>query len=598
MANLASDVSQPNPLLATKLYTPRIPSEFASRSRLTERLSQGLTRDLTLVCAPAGFGKTVLVSEWLSGLERSSSWLSLDQGDDDMVSFLTYLLAALQRIDPDLGRTTQTLLKASPLPTVEVLLTPLINQITALDTPFVLVLDDYHVITLPIVHEAMSFLLDHMPPQAHLAIATRQDPPLPLGRLRAQGQMTEIRAGDLRFTQEEAAAFLNQTMGLNLSLTEVAALEQRTEGWIAGLQLAALSMQGEHPKHIPGFIEAFTGSHRYVVDYLVEEVLRRRPPGTRSFLLQTSILDRMTGPLCDAVCEAPSESDGQATLEQLEAASLFLIPLDNERRWYRYHHLFADLLRNQLEASQPDLVPILHDRASTWYERNGLIPEAVTHALAAKDFKKAARLVEQIARQMLERSQLAQLMKWVDALPKEHVGALPWLCVYHAWALRLSGAAFQAVESRLRDAEQALGRYEGLPQAELVEWSVFTEGEAPKVRGHIAGLRAYQALYKEEIPRVIELAHQALETGPAGDFVRSSIALALGWAHRFSGDLVAASQAFGEARAIGLRSGNTYLAMAATCRDAHGLVLGGRLHQAVESYQEALQIATIKGGSR
>jgi LuxR family maltose regulon positive regulatory protein len=234
MPNLSREVPQPTPLLVTKLYTPRTPSGFAPRPRLTERLSRGLTRDLTFICAPAGFGKTVLVSEWLSRLERSASWLSLDQGDDDLVGFLTYVLAALQRIDAGLGQTTQALLQASPLPTVEALLTPLINEITALDTPFVLVLDDYHVITFPKVHEAMTFVLENMPPQVHLVIATRQDPRLPLGRLRAQGQMTEIRAGDLRFTQEEASAFLNQAMGLNLSLTEVVALEQRTEGWIAG----------------------------------------------------------------------------------------------------------------------------------------------------------------------------------------------------------------------------------------------------------------------------------------------------------------------------------------------------------------------------
>jgi LuxR family maltose regulon positive regulatory protein len=282
----------------------------------------------------------------------------------------------------------------------------------------------------------------------------------------------------------------------------------------------------------------------------------------------------------------------------LEEANLFILPLDHARRWYRYHHLFADLLRNQLEASQPDLVPTLHHRASEWYEQNGLIPEAVNHALAAVDYERATRLVEQSARQMLERSELAQLSMLVNKLPDEHVRARPWLCVFHAWALRLSGARLDAVESRLRDAERALDEHRALLQADRVEGPALCEEEATRVRGHIAALRAYQALYREKIPRAIELAHQAQESRPEGDFVRSSIALALGWAYRFSGDLVAAGKALDEARTIGQTSGNLYLAVAAACRAAYGLVLEGKLHQAAAAYEEALHMATLKSGGR
>jgi LuxR family maltose regulon positive regulatory protein len=481
-------------------------------------------------------------------------------------------------------------LQAPQPPAAQLLITALINEIVALDIPFLFVLDDYHSITLSAIHEALTFLLDHMPPKMHLVIATREDPPLPLARLRVARQVTEVRAADLRFTVEEAATFLNQTMGLNLTTEDVAAVEDRTEGWIAGLQLAAISMQEEPAESIPAFIQAFTGSHRYVADYLVEEALIRRPSGTRDFLLQSSILDRMTGPLCDAVTK---QSDGQTTLKRLEEANLFLLPLDHERRWYRYHHLFRDLLRNELQAAQPELVSTLHRRASQWYAQNELIPEAVSHALAAQDYGRAGHLVEQSAKRMLEQSQLAQLMRLVSRLPDEQVRARPWLCVFHAWALRLTGAGLQAVEARLRDAERALEEVRAC--AEVLPRP---DEETTRLSGQIAALRAYQALYREEIPRAIELAHQALESRPEGGFVRSSIALALGWAYRFSGDLAAAGRALDEAKTISQASGNLYLAVAAACRAAHGLVLAGRLRQAARAYEEALQMATSEDGRR
>jgi LuxR family maltose regulon positive regulatory protein len=332
----------PTPILATKLYIPPLRPNVVIRPRLLERLNEGLHRKLTLISAPAGFGKTTLVSEWVEGIERPAAWLSLDEGDNDPARFLTYLVAALQTIAATIGEGVSGVLHSPQPPPTEAILTALLNDIATISDHFVLVLDDYHVLDAKPIDHALTFLLEHLPPQMHLVIATREDPQLPLARLRARGQLTELRATDLRFTLSEAAGFLNQGMGLNLSAEDIAALETRTEGWIVGLQLAAISMQGHQDS--TSFIKSFTGSHHFVLDYLVEEVLQQQPESIQTFLLRTSILDRLCGSLCDAVLLNPSVS-GQETLEYIEHANLFLVPLDNERRWYRYHHLFADLLR-------------------------------------------------------------------------------------------------------------------------------------------------------------------------------------------------------------------------------------------------------------
>src|SRR5436305_1513435 len=386
----------PTPILATKLYLPRLRPNVVIRPRLIERLNQGLHRQLTLIAATAGFGKTTLVSAWVEGIERPrarTAWLSLDEGENDPARFLAYLVAALQTIAATIGQGVLGVLQSPQPPPPEAMLTALLNDITALSDQFVLVLDDYHVLEAKAVDQALTFLLEHLPPQMHLVIATREDPPLPLARLRARGHLTEVRAADLRFTPSEAAAFLNQVMGLDLSAEDIAALERRTEGWIAGLQLAAISLQGH--EDAAGFITSFTGSHHFVLDYLVEEVLGQQSERVQTFLLRTSILDRMSGPLCDAVLLDPSGS-GQATLEHLERANLFLVPLDNERRWYRYHHLFADLLRQRLQQTgcSSGGVTELHRRASQWYEENGLEVEAFLHAAAANDLDRAERLIE------------------------------------------------------------------------------------------------------------------------------------------------------------------------------------------------------------
>ncbi|MGH3337373.1 MAG: AAA family ATPase, partial [Propionibacteriaceae bacterium] len=360
------------------------------RPRLFERLNEGLNRRLTLISAPAGFGKTTLLSEWIASCEREAAWVSLDEGDNDLTHFLAYLVAALQMtIAPNIGEGVLGVLQSPHPPPTESILTTLLNEISTIEDDFVLVLDDYHVIDARAVDDVLTFVLEHLPPQMRLVVSTREDPDLPLARLRARGQLTELRATDLRFTPDEAAEFLKEVMSLELSAEDIAALESRTEGWIAGLQLAALSMQGR--EDVPSFIRAFAGDNRYIVDYLVEEVLQRQPERVRSFLLRTSILDRLSGPLCDAITD---QEDTGVMLETLERGNFFVVPLDDRRQWYRYHHLFAEVLRAHLRAEQPDQVSILHQRASEWYEHNGLPAEAIQHALAAEDFGQAANLVE------------------------------------------------------------------------------------------------------------------------------------------------------------------------------------------------------------
>ena len=363
---------------------------LVTRPRLSERLSRGAESALTLVSAPAGFGKTTLLAEWLAAAPadgRSVAWLSLDQRDNDPALFWTYLVAALKTATPGVGAGALSLLQP-PEPPSEAGLVTLLNDLDAISNDVVLVLDDYHVIDARDVQDGMAFLLEHLPPQIHLVIASRTDPALPLARLRGRGELVEIRAADLRFTPGEAAAYLNGVMGLVLTAADVAALEGRTEGWIAALQLAALSMQGR--EDVTAFIAGFAGDDRYIVDFLAEEVLQRQPEHVQHFLLQTSILDRLSGPLCDAVT---GQDGGKAKLAALEQGNLFLVPLDVRRRWYRYHQLFADVLHARLRDEQPDDVPDLHRRASAWYEQNGEPSEAIRHALAAQDFERAADLV-------------------------------------------------------------------------------------------------------------------------------------------------------------------------------------------------------------
>jgi LuxR family maltose regulon positive regulatory protein len=587
-------------LLKTKLHIPLVRPELVSRPRLLERLNAGLEHKLTLISAPAGFGKTTLLSEWIQGRLTSPlhvAWVSLDQGDNDPARFWTYCIAALQAAQAEVGKAALSMLQSSQPSPIEAILTTLINEILERPGAFALVLDDYHLIEAQPIHKALTFFLDHLPQSVHLVIAGRADPPLPLPRLRGKGQLAELREADLRFTPDEAAAFLNQVMGLRLAAEDVAALAARTEGWITGLQMAALSMQRREDG--AGFIAAFTGSHRYILDYLVEEVLYQQPEEVQTFLLQTAILDRLTGPLCDAVTMArprdghsghAGRGNSQEMLERLDADNLFIIPLDEERRWYRYHHLFTDLLRNQLGRTQPDLLPTLHRRASDWYERNGLPAEAVVHALAASDLERVAHLVEGNALAMMDHGELTTLVKWLDALPGKLVRSRPWLCVFYAWALVYTGQ-LDVVEARLQDAEKSLDDLAG--QAKMLtlpQGSASPGKDRQAIEGHIAAIRAYVAASREEISQAIEFAHQALRLLPERDLMARSFAtLVLGSGYRYSGDLVAASQALVEAVATSQAAGDSHLAILSSCNLAGQLIYQGQLRKAAAIFRDLLQ---------
>ncbi len=567
-------------ILKTKLYVPRQRPDLVSRPRLIGQLTHGLQAGhrLTLLSAPPGFGKTTLLVNWQSETDHlKMAWLSLDEGDSNLVRFLTYVVSALQTVQPGLGDTTLAILRAPQPPPVESILTALLNEVAALANDVILVLDDYHTIQSPPVHQAVEFVLDHLPPQLHLVIATRADPPLPLSRLRARDELTELRGDDLRFTPDEAADFLNRIMGLNLAAQDIAALEGRTEGWIAGLQLAALSMRGRGAGHLADFVRAFSGSQRYVLDYLVEEVLQRQPQDVQAFLLQTSILDRLSGPLCDAVT---GQTHGQARLAQLEHANLFLVALDNEQQWYRYHRLFADLLHARLKESQPEQLVELHTRATDWLERNGHTSEAVGHALAAGDFERAARLVEQAAMPMLRHAQMAGLLTWIKALPPDVARCRPWLCICQAWALTLTGQ-FDAARPWLQEAERALT----------------DTRETQEMRGHIAAIGAYIATLRGNLPQATELAQQALTLLPESDVsTRSVVAYTLGGIHYTTGDFAGAGEAFGQAARMGRAGDNLHLAIPAQCALGGLCMMQGQLHQAERIYREALQWATERGG--
>jgi LuxR family maltose regulon positive regulatory protein len=610
-------------LLKTKLYIPPTRRELVSRSRLIKRLRAGLDLTLTLISAPAGFGKTTLLSECAAHCRPAVSWLSLDERDNDPTRFWTYVIAALRTRYDDVGTTVLEALQMPHARPNETLLGQLTNQIAEFPDPLALMLDDLHIITNPQIHAQLIFLVEHSPAQMHLVVSSRADPPWPLARWRARGQIVELRADDLRFTAAETATFLNDGMGLDLSPGDVAALGSRTEGWIAGLQLAALSMQGRDTR---SFVRAFSGSHRFILDYLVEEVLDRQPPDIQEFLLQTSILERLTASLCNAVrfgrTETPSTSkgeDSQAILERLEQANLFLVPLDDERRWYRYHRLFADLLRSRLERDHRKRVRTLHLRASAWCEQQGLISEAVGHALAAGDVERVERMAKQNALAMMDHGELATLVGLLDALPDEVVSSRPWLCIAHAWALVFAGL-LDAVELRLKSAETALDtvgdarRAEGpvLPVLSGVEGSTAegpvlsgVEGstaEGRHIAGHIAAIRAYVAVLRGDMPCAAELTREAFEQLPEEDLaVRSLYAGLLGSVLRWSGDLVAAAQGLDRAIAITQAAGDSHTAIEALLSLAAVQLAQGQLHKTVATCQDALLLSdehAKRGGHR
>jgi LuxR family maltose regulon positive regulatory protein len=611
------------PLLATKLYIPPGRPEMVSRPHLVERLKLGLDRKLALISAPAGFGKTTLLSEYAASCGRPVAWLSLDASDNDPTRFWMYVVAALQTVYQDLGVIAVGMLRSSGVsgtatpPSFESLLTGLINEIAQVPAPFALVLDDFHTISAQPIHQGLTFLLDNMPPPARgmqLILSSRADPPWPLARLRARGEMTELRVQDLRFSPEETTAFLNDMLALGLSPQDVAALEARTEGWIAGLQMVGIALQARlsqsglpqmpfspagqreaesiHP--VSTFIKALTGSHRYILDYLLEEVLEQQSSDVQAFLLQTSILDRMTAPLCDAVS---GRDDSQTVLVQLDHSNLFLVPLDHERRWYRYHHLFADLLQRRLEQARPNQVPALHHKASQWYEQNGLLAEAVGHALAGGDVDSVARLVEKDALASIYQGEVMTLVGWLEALPEEVVRSRPWLSVAYAWALAIAGE-IDGVEAKLGHAEDALERMRTEPSRD----DGLDEAAARRISGHLLTLRAYTWAVRADVSRAAELLREAVERLADEDpTVRGFATSLLGSVLRWSGDFGAAANAWAKATAIYQAAHDSHGAVMVLCALAALQIEQGQLRTAAGTCRDALQITEAylqRGGRR
>ena len=584
------------PLLETKLYAPKLRRGLVARPRLLERLSGGAESKLTLISAPAGFGKTTLLAEWLATTgdhQRATAWLSLDQSDNHSASFWTYVVTAMRTVAPAVGASALSLLQAPQPPPIESILATVLNELAAVPDDVVLVLDDYHVIDAHEIHDGMAFLIDHLPRQAHVVIVTRADPALPLGRLRGSGELVEIRAADLRFTPEEAAAYLNEVMGLDLGASDVAALEARTEGWIAALQLAALSMQGRGD--IAGFIASFAGDDRYIVDYLAEEVLQRQPEHVRSFLLQTSILDRLSGPLCDAVT---GQAGGKAMLEALDRGNLFLVPLDDRRQWYRYHHLFADVLRARLLDEQPDAAADLHRRATEWYEQNGERSEAIRHALAAKDFERAADLVELAGPAMRQARQEATLRRWFEDLPSELFQVRPVLAVGYVGALMATGE-LEGVEMLLQAAERWLGSPEPReqPNASSADMVVVDEAEFGRLPATIAMYRAAQAHMVGDVAGTLAHAGRVLDLVPEDDHLgRGAAAALIGLSYWSTGDLDAAYRWYDDGQSSLEKADHLSDVVGCAITLADIRIAQGRLNDAMGLYERGLQVAKAQGG--
>jgi LuxR family transcriptional regulator, maltose regulon positive regulatory protein len=567
-----------DPLVSTKLRPSRSRPGLVARPRLSEELDPDAGRRLTLVSAPAGFGKSTVLGKWAE--ERAGggcpvAWLSLDAGDNDPTRFLSYLVVAIEGVvEEGFGEGVLAALRSSQPPRLEALAAALINEFADLPGEVFLVLDDYHLIDSEVVHGIVSFLLERLPGGVHLIISSRTDPPLPISRLRARGQMSELGASDLAFTESEAGAFLRGIMGLELSERDIATLEERTEGWISGLQLAGLSMLGR--KDPSGFIESFSGSHRDVLDFLAEEVLGRQPPLVREFLLATSILDDLTGPLCDVLT---GHSDGQMMLERLERENLFVFALDDERRWYRYHNLFADFLRGRLRRESPGRMGELHLRASCWYEGNGLVAEAIEHALSAPDHDLAARLIEESVEGAVERGEGITVLRWLEALPTEAKRLRPRLFVEHAVAMVITG--------RPDDAEPLL------KEAERVE----TTGEDRRfLLGFASAVRSWRARLRGDAPEAVDLAQRALSLLPAEEApVRNYATVRLGDALRATGDLAAAGEAYAEAAEIGQSAGHIYGRLAGMVMHARVRTEQGRLREADEVFRSTLRLLTEEG---
>jgi len=586
-------------LIRTKLHLPFTRPSLVHRPRLQAQIAEGLRGPLTLITAPAGFGKTTLVASCVTGCGMPLAWLSLDRDDNQAGRFLSYLVAALQEADNTIGGEAAQLLAATLQAPPEAVLTSLINDLDTAGEEIALVLDDYQFIHSQAVHEAVAFLLEHCPKTFHLVIATRSDPPLPLTRLRGRGQTVELRAADLRFTEPEAAQFLNDVMGLRLDAGAVAVLEERTEGWIAGLQMAALSMRDR--EDVPGFIEGFSGTNRYILDYLLEEVLASQSPEIQRFLLYTSLLERLTAPLCDAILanDDGSKSEGNdrttrseslfagrsaSILEYLERANLFLVPLDDERIWYRYHHLFADLLRTQLQRSlgAPGVAQ-LHIRAADWHAQNGSILEAIHHASRALDDERVERFIEQHYMEMVSRGEMSGMRFWAGKLSKELVYRRPWLCIYEAYSHAWFGELDEA-DLFLEEAEKHIRSEIAAP-------------DAPSMQGLLAYVKSRVTAMRGDIQRAIEFCLKAREHIPAGNLaLQWDTRVTLGYEYFLSGDYANASQTLNEAIRSGITAGAIIHIVVASCFMARLAAIQGQLNRSYDMYQTAAQLIPEASG--
>ena len=570
----------PIPLLATKLAIPPLRPRIIARPRLLHALDASLEPScrLTLICAPAGYGKTTLLSEWLQSLSRRGreavhcAWLTLDQGDDDLARFLSYLVAALQKIQPGTGTGLLTAAQPPRPAPEQVLATLLINDLAEIPGRVFLVLDDYHLVTAQPVHTFLSFLVSHQPPQLGVIIASRADPPLPLARLRARGQLVEVRQEDLRFTYEESASLFGEALDYALTATQIRALEVRTEGWGAGLQLAALSMRTL--TGASAFIDTFSGGQEHIADYLTDEVIAQQPETVVSFLLQTSILERLTAPLCEVVTGQPQ---AQAMLETLMEANLFLVPLDQQQEWFRYHTLFSDLLRKRLFTFHREQVGELHRRASRWYQEHGFASQAIDHALAEGDFDRAGTLVEDVAEDSLARGETVTLLRWLEALPPASKDAHLRLWVFHGLALMLYGKP----DTPVRD---ALDRLSG-------------STEAVPVQGEIALLQALRAVMTGQPGVAISLAESALQKLPLDSLFFCSLAAdSLGMAHTLRGHTAAAIRDFEQVVGLSSRAGAHLLTVFGLSSLAGLYTMQGHLRTAAAMYRDVIALADERLG--
>jgi LuxR family transcriptional regulator, maltose regulon positive regulatory protein len=558
-------------LLKTKLYVPATRPELVPRPHLIERLNEGLSRKLILIAAPAGYGKTTLLSSWVQSCGQPVAWVSLDERDNEPTRFLSYLITAIQTIESQLGQDILSAMQSAQSSIMADWLPVLVNQLDSIATSFVLVLDDYHLITTPAIHQALAFLLEHQPAQLHLVIATRKDPPLPLPRLRARGQLIELRQADLRFTFEETSAFLRRVAGTELSTKDVSALVSRTEGWIAGLQMAALSLRNR--ADVSRLISTFGGSHEYIVDYFAAEVLDQQPESIKNFLLQTSILDRLYGSLCDAVT---GQIDGQHTLEQLQQANLFVVSLSDDRCCYRYHHLLRDLLLKQLQQAQPERVPELQRRASHWCEEHDLIDDAIEHARAAHDEQRLGQLLDKYAEAFFSRGEYVTLLRWIAALPDDQRQARPALGIRQAVMLSAVGQQREAGRA-LQEVDQAL--------ANLDE----TISQNRELLGQAAAAHALVATFQDDPQSILFYARRALDFVPGETDWRSSVLLARSNAYFLIGEQAACIADLSAAIAIATAQNNHLLALFEMAKLAQSYWTQGQLTRAVQVCQTALQ---------